>query len=151
MVTTVERRQLNNGSGPIKLFGMVVLRRCACICSIIVTFAAGVACKSQSAVVPRPILSCSDDGDVMEGKSATYSGFYVGGFETSIFFISNSCAVWLSDDMCMISDDVDCFSHIKAYITVEGVMSPRGQFGHLGGFDRELHVTKVVKVQRIKE
>src|SRR5262245_64533986 len=96
-----------------------------------------IACESQPEIKPTSNYMCPDL-NVTEEQSATYSGFYVGGFETSTFIISNHCEVWLRDDMCMISDDINCFQEMKAYITVEGLMSPPGHFGHLGGWDREL-------------
>ena len=98
-------------------------------------------CMSEVRNPFQQLVHC-DDPNVAEGKSAIYSGFYIHEFEHSSFRISAQCEVWLDigDDECMGTNHKGC----STFITVEGVMSPRGEFGHLDMWDRELHVTKVL-------
>jgi len=105
-------------------------------------------CMSEMPNPFQPLINC-DDPNVAEGKSAIYSGFYIHEFEHSSFRISDHCEVWLDigDDKCMAISNKDCVT----FITVEGVMSPRGQFGHLGMWDRELHVTTILQIEKVKE
>lgn len=111
-------------------------------------------CKGERASEEfQPVILCSDDADVAEGRSAIYSGFYQFEFENSSFRISDRCEVWLDirGDECMGSSMKNCIIGPKLFITVEGVISPRGHYGHFGIWERELHVTKVLKFQRIEK
>jgi hypothetical protein len=101
-----------------------------------------------------PAYRCGDDIGMNSGKVATYSGFYEAEFEGSSFKVSHaSCDVWLTGDVCPIFEKGKCVkgAKVKAYVTVEGVLSVPGHFGHFGMWERELRVTRVIKVQRIKE
>lgn len=111
-------------------------------------------CESEAASEEiQPAVLCGDDADVAEGKSAIYSGFYQYKFEHSSFRISDRCEVWLDirGDECMGSSMKNCAIGPKLFITVEGVVSPRGQYGHFGMWERELHVIKVLKFERIEK
>lgn len=111
-------------------------------------------CTAERAIEElQPIISCGDDANVAESKSATYSGFYQYEFESSSFKISERCEVWLDigGDECMGSSMKNCVIGPRLFITVEGVMSPCGHYGHFGVWERELHVTKVLKFERIEK
>ena len=110
-------------------------------------------CESEPATEIPAAVSCSDDADVAEGKSAIYSGFYRFEFENSSFRVSDRCEVWLDirGDECMGSGIKNCIIGPKLFITIEGVISPRGHYGHFGMWERELHVTKVLKFERIEK
>ena len=104
--------------------------------------------------MPPPLYLCDRSAAPAEGKPATYSGFYEAEFESSSFKLSRvPCEVWLTGDVCPIFGKGKCVkgAEVKAYVTVEGVLSEPGHFGHFGLWERELRVTRVVKVQRIKE
>jgi hypothetical protein len=101
-----------------------------------------------------PLYLCSHK--VMGGgaKPATYAGFYEAEFEKSAFKVSGvPCEVWLTGDVCSIFRDGKCEkgAEVKAYVTVEGVLSEPGHFGHFGMWERELRVTRVIKVHRIPD
>jgi hypothetical protein len=99
------------------------------------------------------LFKCGDEFSREEGKARTYSGFYEAAFEESSFLVSHtSCQAWLSGDICPIFENGKCVkgAQVKAYVTLEGVLSPRGNYGHFGMWERELRVTHVMNVQRIK-
>ncbi len=102
---------------------------------------------------PPPLYRCDRNAVPPEGKLATYSGFYEAHFESSSFKLSRvPCEVWLTGDVCPIFGKAKCVkgAKVKAYVTVEGILSEPGHFGHFGLWERELRVTRVLKVQRIK-
>jgi hypothetical protein len=117
--------------------------------------AAGVSQSQQLGQEEPPVLyRCDRNAASGERKPATYSGFYEAEFESSSFKLSRvPCEVWLSGDVCPIFGKGKCAkgAKVKAYVTVEGVLSEPGHFGHFGLWERELRVTRVIKVQRIKE
>ena len=88
------------------------------------------------------------------GKPAIFSGLYEVGEELSLLRLSIRtsglpCDVWLSGmELCPKQKDI-CVG--RAYVTVEGVLSEPGHFGHFGVAERELRVTRVIKVQRIED
>ncbi len=99
------------------------------------------------------LFKCGDQFSSEEGKARTYSGFYEAEFEESSFLVSHTnCQVWLTGDVCPIFADGKCVkgARVKAYVTVEGVLSPKGNYGHFGMWERELRVRRVMNVQRIK-
>jgi len=110
--------------------------------------------NGQEATVARFVLfRCGDEFSGEEGKPRKYSGFYEAEFEESSFLVSHTnCQVWLTGDVCPIFADGKCVkgAQVKAYVTVEGVLSPKGYYGHFGMWERELSVTRVMNVQRIK-
>jgi hypothetical protein len=102
-----------------------------------------------------PVYRCSDsDITANSGKVARYSGFYEAEFEGSAFKLSHApCEVWLTGDVCPIFGKGNCVkgAKVKAWIEIEGVLGGAGLFGHFGMWERELRVTHVIKVRRIKE
>lgn len=110
-------------------------------------------CKSEPVEEIPVMVKCGDDADVAEGKSAIYSGIYQFKEEDSSFRISDRCEVWLDirGDECMGSSMKNCSIGPKLFITVEGVISPRGHYGHFGMWERELHVAKMLKFERIEK
>jgi hypothetical protein len=94
---------------------------------------------------------CPESLGVIEGKEGRYSGFYQAEFENSSFKMSHEpCEVWLTGNLCQTFGERGCAkgAEVKAYITVEGVLSPPGHFGHFGMWERELHVTRVIKTEQ---
>jgi hypothetical protein len=101
----------------------------------------------------QPPIRCPSGDGLVEGQAAIYSGFYQGEFENSSFKMSHHpCEVWLAGDVCPIFGKGRCTKEttVKANITVEGVLSASGSFGHMGMWDRELRVTRVIKVERLE-
>ena len=110
--------------------------------------------ESSRADFPPPLYRCSRDIMGSDGKPATYSGFYEAEFESSAFKLSGApCEVWLTGAVCPIFGKAKCVkgAEVKAYVTVEGVLSEPGRYGHRGMWQRELRVTRVIKVHRIEE
>ena len=120
-----------------------------------VLVAVGVSQSQQLGQVEPPLLyRCDPNAAPGEGKPAIYSGFYEAEFEDSSFKLSRvPCEVWLTGDVCPIFGEGKCVkgAKLKAYITVEGILSEPGHFGHFGVWERELRVTRVLKVQQIRE
>jgi hypothetical protein len=101
----------------------------------------------------RPAYRCPPGEGLVEAEPAIYSGFYEAEFESSSFKMSHhECDVWLTGEVCPIFRKGRCAkgARVRADITVEGVLSPSGNFGHFGMWERELRVTRVIKVERLK-
>lgn len=117
--------------------------------------ACGTVPKGQQSLKENfPVLYSCDHVMGSGAKAGTYSGFYEAEFESSSFKLSKiPCEVWLTGEVCPIFGTGKCVTgaEIKAYITVAGVLSEPGHFGHFGMWERELRVTRVIKVQRIGE
>lgn len=100
-----------------------------------------------------PLFRCTTDVVPVDKHPRTYAGFYEAEFEMSSFKVSHiPCEVWLSGDICPIFGEGNCTkgAEVKAYISVEGVLTPPGHYGHFGMWERELVVTRVLGVQRIR-
>ncbi len=123
------------------------MRCIACTLLVVVASARWAASEFQ------PPIRCPSGEGLVEGQPAIYSGLYEAEFESSSFKMSHHpCEVWLTGDVCPIFGKGRCTkeARIRADITVEGVLSPSGQFGHMGLWERELRVTRVTKVERLK-
>ena len=102
------------------------------------------------------VYACSFPGiEQWEGAVRTYEGRYRGEFEGSHFVSkAGNCEVWLTGDICPIFAGGRCGKgdSVLADVAVEGVLSPsrpRG-FGHMGIWERELRVTRVLSVTRLE-
>jgi hypothetical protein len=88
---------------------------------------------------------------------STYSGEWDWNFETSAFTTSDGRGPW------WLSGEGDVWEHISAPITqggngpwgrvrltVEGELSAPGTYGHMGAYERELRVTRVISAELIE-
>lgn len=110
--------------------------------------------REQPDVEREDLLLYRCDLPPSDSNPAIYSGFYEAEFESSAFKLSNAaCEVWLTGDVCPIFGKGKCIkgAEVKAYVTVEGVLSEPGHFGHFGMWERELRVTRVVEVHRFED
>ena len=85
------------------------------------------------------------------GKPAIFSGLYEVGEELSLLRLSIKTSVFPCDVWLTGLEPLRMAYGTAAYVTVEGVLSEPGHFGHFGVAERELRVTRVIKVQRIED
>lgn len=78
-----------------------------------------------------------------------FSGTLYWGFETSAFRTDDGQGpYWLTGDEVWPQVVAPLQGHGpwgRVHLVVEGELSPPGQYGHLGGYARELHVTRVIE------
>ncbi|GAB3726976.1 hypothetical protein GCM10028862_02920 [Luteimonas pelagia] len=91
-----------------------------------------------------------------ESDSRFHAGYYTEGFETREF---RSLAAleerwWVEGSLPCAFLTLDQERHAPwhhVYVELEGTVSPAGQFGHLGAYDREIAVTRVVSCRPLRE
>ncbi len=118
----------------------------------IITGCAGVTAPAATPSEWTPLYRCNIDLAEAEGTERTYTGFYEAEFESSSFKLSGlPCEVWLAGNVCPIFPDRDCHkgAEVAAYVAIEGKVSPVGNYGHFGMWERRLEVTQVLDVQRV--
>ena len=90
--------------------------------------------------------------------SEKYSGVYVSMFEVSEFTVSDEKWIgqkwWLSGDLQELLDKCQKnkvpIACQPIYVEVSGKLSRKGNYGHLGQYDRELQVDKVLSAKTIR-
>lgn len=95
--------------------------------------------------------SQSDDQQSSRGR---FSGRFTDGFETSAFRpCGSNDPYWVIDDTQSLIDSTrpngaegSPTQPSTVYVEVEGTLSPRGSYGHLETYDRELVVSRVLSV-----
>lgn len=85
-----------------------------------------------------------------------FSGEWAWHFETSAFTTDNGAGpYWLAADGDVWPELTAPFTESgagpwgRAHVVVEGVLSQRGEYGHLGAYTRELRVTRVISARLI--
>ena len=113
-------------------------------------------CKMRSAV-PALLLgalwllsaACGSRVDLHEGG-------FVSGFETSAFYPCGSdeqwwvvadSAAWAELHAPSARIDSGGYRTVTAFVRVRGRVSPPGEYGHVGAYDRELEVSEVLEVR----
>jgi hypothetical protein len=96
--------------------------------------------------LPHP---CGENEFPAHVESRQYSGLYDQGFERSAFtFENSSCTVWLTGNLqeaCRLAEGCQEGSEFMMLrLTVDGELSPSGSYGHLGMYERELRVGRVL-------
>jgi hypothetical protein len=88
------------------------------------------------------------------GRSELRQGYVVFGFETSAFQPCGDAEQWwLTGDTDVMGEldrallAVDETTGARLYVEVRGVLSREGNYGHLGAYPREFHVTEVVQAR----
>ena len=91
------------------------------------------------------LASCSHD---RRDPAEVYRGTCLLGFEKSDFTPEGSPLErwWLSGEVGELSSRIGTLD-TPAVVTLEGRLSERGAFGHLGSYGRELRVTRVLEVR----
>ena len=80
----------------------------------------------------------------------TFQGYYVSGFERNEFRPESDLEQrwWLSgaiEGCAFLNFDQERYSPWRqTYLELQGVLSPPGQYGHLGAYSRELTIIKTV-------
>jgi len=83
-------------------------------------------------------------------SSGVYRGTYLLGDERSDFTPEGTRERWwLSGDTEAITSRMGVLGN-PVFVSVEGQLSQRGKFGHLGAYRRELRVTRVIEVLAAK-
>ena len=88
------------------------------------------------------------------GRSELRQGYVVFGFETSAFQPCGDAEQWwLTGDTDVMGEldraflAVDGTTSARLFAEVRGVLSREGNYGHLGAYPREFHVTEVVQAR----
>ena len=103
---------------------------------IALVLVAAILCSCKSTPLPQPFP--------YEG---VYSGYYVWGFEVSAFYPQGARERWWLVRHGKI--DLHELNGSEVYLAVRGTLTPKGKYGHLGGYDRELYVTDVIELTRL--
>ena len=93
-------------------------------------------------------LSCHDS-EAPTAQAATYQGFFRAGFEVEAFVPCGSTEQWWvlpPADLSQRYAQLGLAEYEPAFVAVDGILSAPGTYGHLGAYNRELEVTKVVAV-----
>ena len=100
---------------------------------------------------PPPLHTCSREIFGENARAVTFSGVYETEFEKSSFQVEDAnCTVWLSGDLAELFAKVGGYKKglkLKARLTVEGDLTPPGNYGHFGMYERELVVKKVLRAE----
>jgi len=108
--------------------------------------------KRLSICLAFPLMACTSTP-----TPDTYSGYYRQGFEQSDFYTSNGEGpIWLDGTEAVFTQLQDYLvpkqgrgSFITVKMTVEGQISEKGEFGHIGRYPKQLYATRIVKIESI--
>ena len=82
----------------------------------------------------------------------SYVGIYVQGFEENSFRLCGSSQWWWvipNDELTNAYENLGVAPYTKVYVEVKGRRSPKGKYGHLGGYDYQLTVKELVKIDTL--
>ncbi len=108
---------------------------------------------SRDPAAPPParlpfVYACDESEFPAYSGNRQYSGLYDRAFERSAFTLENSsCTVWLTghlDEACKLVGGCQKGSKFVMRLTVSGELSPSYRYGHLGAYERELRVNRVL-------
>jgi|SRR5690606_9374458 hypothetical protein len=92
----------------------------------------------------------------VESESEIHAGYYTEGFETREFRpLSVAEERWwvegsLPCAFLAFNQELNAPWH-RVYVELEGSVSPLGQFGHMGAYQRKLFVSRVVSCRPLRE
>ena len=93
------------------------------------------------ALIPFLLIGCASV-EIEENKTLRYHGHYNVGFEVNEF---KPCGI---DEMWWIGawpeEEKIEFGASPEYLEVFGTVTPRGRYGHLGAYKREIHIHKII-------
>jgi len=108
--------------------------------------------KWLSICLALPLMACSSTP-----PPDTYSGYYRQGFEQSDFYtLDGEGPFWLNGAEAVFTQLQDYLvpkqgrsSFITVKMTVEGQVSKKGEFGHIGRYPKQLYATRIVAIEAI--
>lgn len=81
-------------------------------------------------------------------------GFYTWGFEVSAFQECGSDESWWVGADAGLGQrhrELQTGQYQPIYVVIDGEVSVRGQFGHLGAYDRQIDVSRVVEARQVRQ
>jgi hypothetical protein len=105
-------------------------------------------------VVAASLLGCVTEmaDSVTWEPVQTYSGSYQPGWELSDFTPRGSRETWWLSGNLRRTEPFSLGYHpngVHLFVTVEGQLSSRGLHGHLGAYQRELRVIRIISVKKL--
>lgn len=105
---------------------------------------------------------CGGDGEDEATGPRKFSGYYFTAFETSNFVPGEDCRSPKPTYWLMYERDSGFAEALKAagwkpmelqafFVRFEGELSEPGQYGHLGAYEREVHVVRTLEVRAAPE
>lgn len=82
------------------------------------------------------------------------SGFYTWGFEVSAFQeCGNDESWWVGMDagLGQRHREIGTRQYQPIFVVVDGEVSGRGQYGHLGAYDRQIDVTHLLEAREVRQ
>ena len=100
------------------------------------------------------IVSC-DATNIFKPRSNSHgtkiSGIYWSAFEVSALYPCGSDEVWWligSEEFYQRYWDLRLQTYERAFVRLHGIRSKLGHYGHLGGYDREFKVSRVIEIRK---
>jgi hypothetical protein len=101
------------------------------------------------------VHACSESEYPAESSNRSYSGLWDRQFERSAFILSPTCTVWLEGnlaDACAAVGGCNKGTTVKMRLTVSGRFSPStGHYGHMGMYEREIVVERVISAALVRD
>jgi len=99
---------------------------------------------------------CLASTNAQAEELATYSGYFVSGFETSSFLPDKTKERWWLTGNLTCPDVRDETKDIMArgpilYIVVRASVSEKGRHGHLGAYSREVKVSETISCRKVRK
>ena len=102
------------------------------------------------------MAGCAIIEDVFSGRSDTYIGTVAFGFEESGFRPCNVAEQWWITGGDMVNDlqsrynDLGVKWYEPVFAELKGDPSQKGQYGHLGAYQREFEVSEVIEMRLLE-
>lgn len=110
-----------------------------------VVFAAGCSSRSDAETLPLPTTQ-SEAAEV----PVQWVGFYEAAWEREVFLPCGVDEEWWSwSTVRIIRNDPRGWG--RAFVVIEGRVSARGRFGHLGRFPRQIVITRALEIRPAEE
>jgi hypothetical protein len=124
------------------------------VCTLLVLCVVTSACvvvpaeSSDARFYRTPIHRCDDAAHGPGAVTGQFSGVYTISFEKSVLVVDGkACKVWLRGNVKELWEAAGGFHkgiELTARITIEGILSAPGNYGHMGVYERELMSTRII-------